>query len=284
MVGSLLVSSSARRGALVLITVLALGVTAYLVGRSPSPTVPAPAAPARPSGPAPPSARTGWIEVTSSVAGAAVTVDGKPLGPAPQRAEGLAGGPHRVRVEKGGYPPFDQEVHVIPGHATKVEARFRGEVPPLRVDSDVPGASVFLDRRYVGRTPVEIGDLAPGPHQLNVSAEGYEPHLETIETPHDVTVLFKEVRLDASVAVVHKHGIGSCQGTLRATTAGLRYDSPRREDTFTAAFAQVERFEVDYLKKTLRVSLRGGRSYNFTGDADALLTFHKQVDAARKRL
>ena len=42
---------------------------------------------------------------------------------------------------------------------------------------------------------------------------------------------------------------------------------------------------MDYLGKNLRVKLKGGRTYNFTGDsADALLSFEKAVEAARKRL
>ena len=52
-------------------------------------------------------------------------------------------------------------------------------------------------------------------------------------------------------------------------------------------FAALERFEVDYLKKNLRLTVRGGRTYNFTVEgtsADPLLIFQKKVDAARKRL
>jgi hypothetical protein len=129
-----------------------------------------------------------------------------------------------------------------------------------------------------------IKDVAPGPHRLNVSAEGHEAYAETVEAPRDVEVRFKEVRLDASVDVSHRHGVGACQGRLRATPAGLRYETPRQGDAFSSPLSSLDRFEVDYLEKTLRVTLRGGRSYNFTGNADALLTFHREVEAARKRL
>ena len=47
----------------------------------------------------------------------------------------------------------------------------------------------------------------------------------------------------------------------------------------------LETLEVDYLKRNLRVKLRSGRTYNFTAEsADALLTFQKNVEDARKRL
>ena len=151
-------------------------------------------------------------------------------------------------------------------------------------------ASVFVDRRFVGKAPVEISDVSPGPHRVNVSAEGFPMHAEEVEIgsePRTITVRFNEVRLDESLAVVHKHGVGSCPGVLRASPEGLRFEAASGKDSFRAPFAEVARLEVDYLKKTLRVSLSGGRSYNFTVEgqsADPLLVFQQKVEAARKRL
>jgi PEGA domain-containing protein len=160
----------------------------------------------------------------------------------------------------------------------------------LRVRSDVPGASVFLDRKFLGNTPLEVDGLAAGSHRLNVSVEGYEGHAQAIEigdTPADVDVRFKEVRLNASVPVVHKHGVGSCSGRLVADTSGLRYETASANDAFTIPFADVESFAVDYLKKNLRVKKRGGRTWNFedpNGQPDPLFVFHRDVEKARARL
>jgi len=170
----------------------------------------------------------------------------------------------------------------------RTEPRAEAATTTLRVDADVPGANVFLDRKFLGTTPVETRDFTPGTHRLNVSAEGYEMWADAIDLgagSRDVMVRFKEVRLDEKLAVVHKHGMGSCRGTLAATPAGLRYDASEPGDAFTAPFASLEPLQVDYLKKNLRVKLRGGKTYNFTADsADALLAFQKTVEAARKRL
>lgn len=160
--------------------------------------------------------------------------------------------------------------------------------PTLRVESDVPGAMVFLDRKYLGTTPLVSREVAPGSHQLNVQAEGIEPVVQTVEIRNDgetrVAVELKKVRLDARVAVVHKHGMGSCDGTLIATPAGLRYQTSHDKDGFTLSFAQLETFSVDYLEKALRVKQRGGRTWNFTtrdDNADPLYVFHKEVEAVR---
>ena len=160
----------------------------------------------------------------------------------------------------------------------------------LRIDSDVAGAQVFIDRQFIGAAPITSTDVKPGTHQINVSAPGYEQYAQSIElTPgsRDVTVRFKEVRLDAKADVVHKHGVGSCRGTLIATAQGLRYDTTNKGDAFIVPLTNLEVFEVDYLEKNLKVKLKGGKQYNFTdpmGNADSLFVFQRDVDKARQRL
>ena len=160
----------------------------------------------------------------------------------------------------------------------------------LRIESDVAGASVFLDREYVGTAPLTLQRVPPGTHQLNLSAPGHEGYAETIEVEpgsRDLVVRFNEVRLDASIEVVHKHGLGSCRGRLSATPAGIRYETTHARDAFSVRLADVTQFNVDYLKMNLRIKLRTGKSFDFTdpdGDADRLFVFHRDVQKARERL
>jgi hypothetical protein len=164
-----------------------------------------------------------------------------------------------------------------------------GRPPGLTVEADVPEADVFVDREYKGKAPVTIRGLAPGTHQLNVAAEGYDGYSEAVEVTggaQTASVRLKDVPFDVSVDVVHKHALGSCRGRLYATPAGLRYKASKDEDSFTAPLAAIEEMQIDYPKKNLRVKLREGRTYNFThpaGNVDALLVFAQAVDKARKR-
>jgi hypothetical protein len=170
----------------------------------------------------------------------------------------------------------------------RTEPRAEAAATTLRVDADVPGANVFLDRKFLGTTPVETRDFEPGPHRLNVSAEGYEMYGESVELTagaNEVVVKFKEVRLDERVDVLHKHGVGSCRGRLVATTAGLRFEAEKAGDSFQAPLPSLEPLQVDYLNRNLRVKQKGGKTWNFTADsADALLVFQKAVEKARERL
>ena len=77
--------------------------------------------------------------------------------------------------------------------------------------------------------------------------------------------------------------MGSCEGRLAATLAGLRYETDRGSDAFALPLDGIESIQVDYLKKNLRVKARGGRTWNFTTkapSADPLLVFEREVTTA----
>lgn len=198
--------------------------------------------------------------------------------------------------------PAEPEPEAEPAPARKPRPRREApvEAPPppepagpvLIVDSDVPGAAVFVDRKFVGMTPLRTTEVAPGTHQLNASVTGEDGLAQAIEIAESgdtsVTLRFREVRLNASIAVVHKHGGGgSCQGRLLATVSGLRYETTNKKDAFSLGFGDLETFEIDYLKKELKVKQRGGRTWNFTDEsenADKLFVFHRDVTKAREKL
>ena len=110
--------------------------------------------------------------------------------------------------------------------------------------------------------------------------------LDVAAGPRDVMISLKTIRLDQSIAVTHKHGVGSCAGRLLATPEGLRYATDNKNDGFSVPLTGLETFKVDFLAKNLKVKVKGGRSYDFTdpgGKADPLYLFHQAVEKARLR-
>jgi hypothetical protein len=199
--------------------------------------------------------------------------------------------------------PAPAEPAPAPAPARKAPAPRKAEPAPapaapaapttatLVLETDVPGASVFVNREYVGTTPLRLGQLEPGNKQLKLTADGYEGIERTVDLAagdNPVTMRFREVRLNQRIAVAHKHGVGGCEGTLVATVDGLTYQTTNKNDAFSIPYAQVETFVIDYLDKNLRVKQKGGRTWNFTdkaaANADALFVFHREVEAARKKL
>ncbi len=127
--------------------------------------------------------------------------------------------------------------------------------------------------------PVPPRPVRPRPEPVRPEPIGDEP---TPERPHRLT--------DASpirgVAVIHDHVFGSCEGRLVADRHGVRYETTHK-DAFTVAYTNLERFEVDSVRHTLRVKPRDGRIYNFTDNvdtADVLSAFDAEVRRARTRL
>ncbi|HEY1307465.1 MAG TPA: PEGA domain-containing protein [Vicinamibacterales bacterium] len=164
------------------------------------------------------------------------------------------------------------------------------ELGTLRITTDVSGASVFIDRQFIGTAPVTAKNVTPGTHQLNLTAEGHDGIARSIDVepgPRDLSIRFKEVRLNATLAVVHKHRIGSCTGQLVATPQGLRYETSDKNDGFSVPLNALESLAVDYQDKNLKVKVRKGKQYNFTdrdGNADRLFVFQSDVDKVRQRL
>ena len=160
----------------------------------------------------------------------------------------------------------------------------------LIIESDVPETSVFIDRVYLGNAPVTARNLTPGSHHLNMSVTGYEGVSEAIDVQpgtHTISMKFKEIKLNESIDVTHKHGIGSCQGALRASPQRLSYETTNAGDAFAVALTNLEVFEVDYVQKNLKVKIKGGKTYNFTdpsGTADRLYLFQQTVEKVRQRL
>ncbi len=163
--------------------------------------------------------------------------------------------------------------------------------PLLRVTGDVAGADVFIDRTFVGKTPFESRGVVAGSHQINISKEGFDGVSRKVEiladAPTEVTFALKAVTLDAGVDVVHKHRLGSCEGRLTATVAGLRYQPKSGDDAFDTPLSSLETFTVEYREKQLKLKIKGGKSYNFTtkaANADSLFVFHRDVEKARAKL
>ena len=207
---------------------------------------------------------TGSLMVTANLDGASVHVNGTAVGSAPYEDADIRIGSHEVKVTKEGYADYVEIVRIRPGKSAELRVSLELLPPSMRIVSDVPGATVFLDRNYIGTTPVDIKAVEPGEHQLTVSADGYDMYTETVSvtTGHkDVRVSFEQAALELteSVSVIHKHSFGNCNGTLIADSAGIRYETDHK-DAFATLYGSLERLEVDYIKKNMNLKVRKGKT------------------------
>jgi serine/threonine-protein kinase len=122
------------------------------------------------------------LEVSSDPVGALVIVDGVERGRSPLLLPEIAPGPHTVGVRLEGYAAAELRVELPPGR-NPVPLRF--SLTPvagiLRVRSEPPGASVEVDGKAVGATPLEELAVPAGVHRVEVKREGFRPWSQEIE-------------------------------------------------------------------------------------------------------
>jgi serine/threonine-protein kinase len=172
--------------------------------RSVAPRTPAPASspgprrsPATSARPAassrvPPAATAGRLAVNSTPSGARVTVDGLAVGTTPLTVSDLGRGIHIVRVTRDGYLPQERRVGITTARpAASLAVRLMPEprapaAPPARrtasifVESRPAGATVFLDGRRIGTTPLSIDIMPTGEHAVRLELAGYKPWTSTV--------------------------------------------------------------------------------------------------------
>ena len=57
----------------------------------------------------------------------------------------------------------------------------------------------------------------------------YAENIEVPAEPLDIMIRFKEVKLDETVAVIHKHTFGKCEGILKATLTHVTYETDHKD-------------------------------------------------------
>lgn len=130
-------------------------------------------------------AKKGSILVEADVTGAEVFIDGNPHpDPTPTIISDVLEGPHIIEVRKEPAIPWKQTINVVAGQTAKVSAELKatigGPVGTVRVLSNIEGARVYLDGTDLGPVPLDIKDVKPGEHVVEVKAEGYLPREERI--------------------------------------------------------------------------------------------------------
>ena len=148
----------------------------------------APPAGARPAAATP--AAAGRLLIRSTPAGARVVLDGRDVGETPVTVRDVARGAHTVRVARDGYVPGQRRVVVSAASpqqsltialaparpaaaAPSTPSRPGQSVAALNVVSRPAGANVFLDGKLIGRTPLQMGEVAAGDHAVRIELDGY---------------------------------------------------------------------------------------------------------------
>jgi hypothetical protein len=115
-----------------------------------------------------------------------VFLNGKAVGQTPLTLRALGRSAYTVRVARDGYvaqerrvtltasrPSQSVTVALTPERPSPAAAAAGRYTAPLVVESRPPGASVYLDGKLVGTTPLTIPDVNAGAHAIRLELAGY---------------------------------------------------------------------------------------------------------------
>ncbi len=136
-----------------------------------------------------PVSNVGWVYVSSSPGGAAVTLDGTNYGQTPAsgslKLNNIGTGSHTVTITLAGYTPYTTTVNVNANTVSEVNALLQSTGPKpgmgaLSVSSTPAGANVLVDNNFVGITPLTLPEIPAGSHVVTVRLGGYQDYETTI--------------------------------------------------------------------------------------------------------
>jgi hypothetical protein len=115
----------------------------------------------------------GFLRVSSAPTGATVFLDDVEVGTTTLQLEDIAAGPHRVRVEKPLYKPWQGEQVVESDGVADVAATLEPNFAALEIRSTPAQAMVFINGQQKGQTPYRLERFSAGSYQLRLSKPLY---------------------------------------------------------------------------------------------------------------
>jgi len=151
--------------------------------------------------------RPAWAEVTipTTPTGAQVLIDGEVsnfLTPGPAE---ILQGEHRVTVALSGYESWSDLVYVHPEERLALAPiQLKKAVATVTVNSHPVGASITLDDKYEGITPLKMSVSPDEPHRARISQVGYRPYEEsfTLRSGNTKTISIQLEPLTGEVQIV----------------------------------------------------------------------------------
>lgn len=130
--------------------------------------------------------RLGQASFESNPSGAQVYVDEQLIGTTPTGTVELAEGAHQARFVLSGFDDTYLDFTVSAGSYQLVSGELRSEQGTLELTGNIGGAIVFIDGQRVGTIPNGSGrltfeDLAPGTHEITVTAPGFNTFVGEFE-------------------------------------------------------------------------------------------------------
>ncbi|MGA0334271.1 MAG: PEGA domain-containing protein [Kiritimatiellia bacterium] len=122
----------------------------------------------------------GLVVINSEPQGAAVSLGEVYAGTTPLTLHTISRGRHRARLVLSGYDDKEIEFEVRERIPQALNVELNSNAGILVIHSNPPGASVFVDGRSAGVTPLSLDQIGRGEQDLSLQLSGYEPYRSTV--------------------------------------------------------------------------------------------------------
>ncbi len=170
----------------------------------------------------------GSLVVKSTPGGATVFVDGKEKGVTPLNLENVEKGLHIVKVAKNCFSVVEKKVDITASKKTDIDVHLESLCGSLVVKSTPGGATVFVDGKEKGVTPLRLDNVRKGNLSVKLIKKGFETENKIITIkPSEESKLFAKLRQP----VVSSDGrfVDHRNGAVTDTKTGLMWT---REDSY----------------------------------------------------
>jgi hypothetical protein len=123
----------------------------------------------------------GSLVISSVPEDASIVVNGQYRGRTPLTLDNLDPGIYTVNISKFGFSPSTATTNLQSGERQEITATLPAETGSLIINTTPTGASVMVDGRDAGLSPVTLAGLAPGNHTIAITRDGYTPVTRQVE-------------------------------------------------------------------------------------------------------
>ncbi|MBI4696496.1 MAG: PEGA domain-containing protein [Gammaproteobacteria bacterium] len=138
----------------------------------------------------------GTLDVTSDPPGAALTIDGRYAGVAPQRLALAPDADHDLTAFKEGYGAEKRTLRVASGEVRALAVTLAPELAPVRLDTTPADAELLVDGQPAG-SATQVLSLPTTEHELVVRKRGYASYQTTVTPRRGVE---KRLRIELKTA------------------------------------------------------------------------------------
>ncbi|ASJ03497.1 hypothetical protein A3L09_09605 [Thermococcus profundus] len=119
------------------------------------------------------------LSINSTPSGASVYINGSYKGETPLTLN-LTPGVYNVTISKQGYDNYTTTITLNPGENRRIKAKLTHLTGYITVYTTPGNATVYIDGKEVGKTPLIKYNITPGKHRLTIKLNGYKEYDKNI--------------------------------------------------------------------------------------------------------